>query len=96
MLRELKIQNFAIIENSELSFAPGMTVLTGETGAGKTIIIDALLLLLGTRANIEMIRYGETKAVIEGVFDAPSEKLSAMLTRMDIPQLVLAGHSCSA
>jgi DNA repair protein RecN (Recombination protein N) len=86
MLRELKIQNFAIIENSELSFAPGMTVLTGETGAGKTIIIDALLLLLGTRANIEMIRYGETKAVIEGVFDAPSEKLSAMLTRMDIPQ----------
>jgi len=86
MLRELKIQNFAIIENSELSFAPGMTVLTGETGAGKTIIIDALLLLLGTRANSEMIRYGETKAVIEGVFDAPSEKLLAMLTRMDIPQ----------
>jgi len=86
MLRELKIQNFAIIENSELSFAPGMTVLTGETGAGKTIIIDALLLLLGTRANSEMIRYGETKAVIEGVFDAPSEKLSAMLARMDIPQ----------
>lgn len=86
MLRELKIQNFAIIENSELSFAPGMTVLTGETGAGKTIIIDALSLLLGTRANIDMIRYGETKAVIEGVFDAPSEKLSAVLARLDIPQ----------
>jgi DNA repair protein RecN (Recombination protein N) len=86
MLRELKIQNFAIIENSELSFASGMTVLTGETGAGKTIIIDALSLLLGTRANIDMIRYGETKAVIEGVFDAPSEKLSAVLAQMDIPK----------
>jgi DNA repair protein RecN (Recombination protein N) len=86
MLRELKIQNFAIIENSELSFAAGMTVLTGETGAGKTIIIDALTLLLGTRANLEMIRYGESKAVIEGVFDAPSDKLNAALARMDIPQ----------
>ncbi len=89
MLRELKIQNFAIIENSELSFAPGMTVLTGETGAGKTIIIDALSLLLGTRANIDMIRYGETKAVIEGVFDAPSEKLLAVLAQMDIPKEAL-------
>ncbi len=86
MLKELKIQNFAIIENSELVFTPGMTVLTGETGAGKTIIIDAISLLLGTRANLEMIRHGQTKAIIEGIFDAPSGRLVEVLATYDIPQ----------
>ena len=86
MLRELSIKNVAIIENSELSFSSGMTVLTGETGAGKTIIIDALSLLLGSRASVDMIRYGEDKAIVEGVFDQLSDKLLQVLDTYEIPK----------
>jgi DNA repair protein RecN (Recombination protein N) len=85
MLRELTIKNVAIIENSELSFSSGMTVLTGETGAGKTIIIDALSLLLGSRASVDLIRYGEDKAIVEGVFDELSDKLLQLLDTYEIP-----------
>lgn len=86
MLRELTIKNVAIIENSELSFSSGMTVLTGETGAGKTIIIDALSLLLGSRASTDLIRYGEDKAIVEGVFDELSDKLLSLLEAYTIPK----------
>ncbi|MBC7224982.1 MAG: AAA family ATPase, partial [Anaerolineae bacterium] len=58
MLSELVIQNFAIIDNLHLKFAPDLNVLTGETGAGKSIIIDAVSLLLGARASQEVIRAG--------------------------------------
>lgn len=68
MLLELSIQNFAIIDTLHLSFAPGLNVLTGETGAGKSIVIDAMGLLLGERAQSEFIRTGTDKAVVEGVF----------------------------
>jgi len=71
VLRELQISDFALIDSLQLSFYSGFSVLTGETGAGKSIIIDALSLLLGARASIEMIRTGCEKAVIEGVFEAP-------------------------
>lgn len=84
MLKELRIQNFAIIDNQELRFSSGMTVLTGETGAGKTIIIDAISLLIGTRANLDMIRHGESKAVIEGVFGPISQRLQASLEALGI------------
>lgn len=84
MLKELRIQNFAIIDNQELRFSSGMTVLTGETGAGKTIIIDAISLLIGTRANLDMIRHGESKAVIEGVFGPISARLHASLQTLGI------------
>ncbi len=84
MLKELRIQNFAIIDNQELRFSSGMTVLTGETGAGKTIIIDAISLLIGTRANLDMIRHGESKAVIEGVFGPISPRLKASLRELNI------------
>lgn len=84
MLKELRIQNFAIIDNQELRFSSGMTVLTGETGAGKTIVIDAISLLIGTRANLDMIRHGESKAVIEGVFGPISERLRHSLHELNI------------
>lgn len=68
MLVELSIKNFAIIEELSLSFTSGLTVLTGETGAGKSIIIDAINLLAGGRGSSEFVRHGENKAEIEGMF----------------------------
>jgi len=68
LLKELQISDFALIDRVQLSFNPGLNVLTGETGAGKSIIIDALSLLLGARASVEMIRTGCERAVIEGAF----------------------------
>ncbi|OMP67719.1 DNA repair protein RecN [Domibacillus epiphyticus] len=68
MLQELSIRHFAIIDSLELSFDKGLTVLTGETGAGKSIIIDALQLLTGGRGSGEFVRHGEKKAEIEGMF----------------------------
>ncbi len=68
MLLEISIKNFAIIEEVSLTFDTGMTVLTGETGAGKSIIIDAMNLMLGARATTDVIRHGSPKAEIEGLF----------------------------
>ncbi|MGG0740108.1 DNA repair protein RecN [Niallia taxi] len=68
MLNELSIKNFAIIESLAVSFRKGLTVLTGETGAGKSIIIDAINLLVGGRGSAEFVRHGEEKAEIEGLF----------------------------
>ncbi len=69
MLRTLSIRNFAIIDRLELEFGAGFNVLTGETGAGKSIIMDALSLLLGGRAGAEMIRTGADRALLDAVFD---------------------------
>ena len=71
MLRELTIHNLAVIENVSVSFHDGFHVLTGETGAGKSIVIDALTLAAGGRGSAEMIRHGCDKADIEAVFDLP-------------------------
>ena len=68
MLLEISIKNFAIIEAISLNFEKGMTVLTGETGAGKSIIIDAMNMMLGARATTDVIRHGVPKAEIEGLF----------------------------
>lgn len=68
MLLKISIKNFAIIEEISLNFETGMTVLTGETGAGKSIIIDAMNMMLGARASVEVIRHGANKAEIEGFF----------------------------
>ncbi|HHT7803324.1 TPA: DNA repair protein RecN [Streptococcus suis] len=68
MLLEVSIKNFAIIEQVSLNFEKGMTILSGETGAGKSIIIDAMNLMLGARATTDVIRHGAAKAEIEGLF----------------------------
>jgi DNA repair protein RecN (Recombination protein N) len=73
MLEELRIQNFAIIDNLELGFASGFNVITGETGAGKSIIIDALELLLGGKADGGSIRAGAEKAIVEATFALKTE-----------------------
>lgn len=72
MLAELTIKNFAIIEELTVSFEKGLTVLTGETGAGKSIMIDAVSLLVGGRGSSEFVRYGEKKAELEGLFLVPA------------------------
>ena len=74
MLLEISIKNFAIIESISLNFEQGMTVLTGETGAGKSIIIDAMNMMLGARATTEVIRQGAPKAEIEGLFSIESNR----------------------
>ena len=85
MLSRLQIQNLAIIENVDVSFRDGFTVLTGESGAGKSLIIDSLSLLLGARASSELIRQGEEKASIKGTFRVSSKRLSALLSTLEIP-----------
>ena len=76
MLAELAIQDFAIIDQLHLRFEPGFNVLTGETGAGKSIIIDAVGLLLGGRGGVDLVRSGADRAVIEGVFALDDETQS--------------------
>jgi DNA repair protein RecN (Recombination protein N) len=69
MLSELRIRNFALIDQLTVQLAPGLNVLTGETGAGKSIIVGALSLLLGERASSEVVRAGSDRALVEGVFE---------------------------
>jgi len=73
MLSELAIKNFAIIDDLKISFSRGLSVLTGETGAGKSIIIEAVNLLLGGRASADLVRTGEKSAQLEAFFDIPLE-----------------------
>ena len=79
MLLEISIKNFAIIEAISLNFEKGMTVLTGETGAGKSIIIDAMNMMLGARATTDVIRHGATKAEIEGLFSVENSHALQMI-----------------
>lgn len=74
MLKELKIENLAIIEKVNLELEEGLIVLTGETGAGKSIILNGINLLIGEKANVEMIRDGEDTLVAEGIFKIDDEK----------------------
>ncbi len=83
MLCEIRIQNFAIIDRLEVHFNAGFNVITGETGAGKSIIIDAVDLLLGGRADVDFIRAGNDRAVIEGVFKLSPELASEIKSMLD-------------
>ncbi|MCE5097441.1 DNA repair protein RecN [Staphylococcus devriesei] len=74
MLQTLSIKQFAIIDELEIHFSDGLTVLSGETGSGKSIIIDAIGQLIGVRASSDYVRHGEKKAVIEGIFDIDNSK----------------------
>src|SRR6266496_82924 len=76
MLRFLRIQHLAVIDSIDVEFDPGFNVLTGETGAGKSILVEAVGLLLGARASTDLVRTGETYASIEAIFeDAHGHKL---------------------
>ncbi len=81
MLRFLRVRNFALIDQLELHFEDGFNLLSGETGAGKSIIVDALGLLAGSKASAEMVRTGESRAIIEAVFEAD---LKAELGRLGL------------
>ena len=84
MLSKIQVKNLAILEDVEVNFHHNMTVLTGQTGAGKSLIIDAIGLLLGSRADTDMIRYGEKEAVVTGVFSEVSLEVKEILTNYGI------------
>src|SRR4051812_27602949 len=84
MLQALRITNFAVIEEVEVGFGAGLTVLTGETGAGKSILIDALGLLLGGRADPDMVRAGCEEAAVEGLFSG-TPILRGRLVELGLP-----------
>src|SRR5262252_5821619 len=75
MLRFLRITHLAVIDTAEVEFGPGLNVLTGETGAGKSILVEAVGLLLGGRASADMVRTGEEVATIEAIFETNGEEL---------------------
>lgn len=85
MLRELRVQDFALVEGLELEFEPGFTVLTGETGAGKSILIDAVEAVLGGKTAPEMVRSGADHALLEGVFAVePGAPVAAYLEELGV------------
>lgn len=84
MLESLTVKNFAIIDNISIDFKEGFTAITGETGAGKSLLIDAIGLLLGDRASTSMVRNGCTKAIIEGVFTNIGTKTLEILEELGL------------
>jgi DNA repair protein RecN (Recombination protein N) len=89
MLRFLRIRNLAVIESVEVEFEPGFNVLTGETGAGKSIVVEAVGLLLGARASSDLVRTGESQATIEAIFEDGDSALSThreLVIRREITQ----------
>ena len=93
MLLELRVENYAVIDNVAVGFGPGLNLLTGETGAGKSILIDALALLLGDKASADAVRHGTEKAIVAAVFETESKALGAVLQEngldADEAQLIL-------
>src|SRR5262245_14847121 len=87
MLRFLRIRNLAVIESVDVEFEPRFNVLTGETGAGKSIVVEAVGLLLGARASSDLVRTGETQATIEAIFEErrkPGAEPYELIIRRDI------------
>ncbi|MBO7681570.1 MAG: AAA family ATPase, partial [Clostridia bacterium] len=85
MLSELNIQNIAVIESADIGFGPGLNVLSGETGAGKSIIVDALSAVLGERTSRELIRTGADSAQVSAVFTDISPDVEDLLAGLDLP-----------
>ncbi len=85
MLLTIHVKNFALIDEAELSLGPGVQILTGETGAGKSILIDAVTAALGGKAPKDMIRKGADSAFVELIFDVTGPQKQAVLQEMDIP-----------
>ncbi|MBE6807142.1 MAG: DNA repair protein RecN [Ruminococcaceae bacterium] len=85
MLQSLHIENVAVIEKTDISFGPGLTTLTGETGAGKSIVIDAINALLGERITRDVVRTGADKAYIAGVFEDLPASVVSLLNELELP-----------
>lgn len=79
LLLELRVENYAVIDSLAIEFSSGLNLLTGETGAGKSILIDALALLLGDKASADVVRHGAEKAIVSGVFEADESALKPLL-----------------
>lgn len=90
MLLELIVENYAVVEQARIRFGAGLTVLTGETGSGKSIVVDSLSLLFGSRASAEMIRSGESKARVSGIFAINMDP--ALQTAFDEAGITLEDH----
>lgn len=86
MLSELHIENLAVIDGAQMFFSPGLNVITGETGAGKTILAHAISLLLGVRADSSLIRPGASEATVEAVFRIPAGCFADLEGEIDIPE----------
>ena len=85
MLKTLHIKDYALLERVDVEFGSGLNIITGETGAGKTILIDALSLLLGERASIEVVRKGTNKSIVEGIFNVKgNKKVESLLKENEI------------
>ena len=82
MLSRIQIEHFAIIESEEISFGQGFTAITGETGAGKSILLDAMGLILGGRASADMVRRGEIKATVTASFQTTDDNRSVIAERL--------------
>jgi DNA repair protein RecN (Recombination protein N) len=93
MLKALLVKDYALIESINIEFGKGLNIITGETGAGKSILVDAMGLLLGERASTEVIRKGASKSYVEGIFDiSNNKKIDVLLKENDIepqPELIL-------
>ena len=93
MIKSLLIQDYALIEKIEVEFKSGLNIITGETGAGKSILIDAMSLLLGERASSEVIRKGAEKSIVEGIFEVEkNKKVKAFLNENELeeqPELII-------
>lgn len=97
MLLELRIKNFALIDNVEMSFSKGFNVLTGETGTGKSILIDSINFILGDKQSKDIIRIGQDFAYVEGIFDNPSKTLLRLLSEngVDKDELIIISREIS-
>ncbi|HEY1040497.1 MAG TPA: AAA family ATPase, partial [Bacteroidia bacterium] len=84
MLKQLSIKNYALIEESVINFPKGLTVITGETGAGKSILLGALGLVLGNRAEADVLSDKSKKCIVEGTFDISNYHLEDFFTANDI------------
>ncbi|MCB0432672.1 MAG: AAA family ATPase, partial [Mangrovimonas sp.] len=92
MLTSLSIKNYALIDNLQVDFNSGLTIITGETGAGKSILLGALSLVLGKRADLSSVKNTSEKCVVEAVFDIASHNLKSVFQENDLdyePQTII-------
>ena len=87
MLSSLHVKNLALIQEAEVEFGPGLNIITGETGAGKSILIGSINLALGKKLSRDMIREGENSALVELVFDTENPRVEEILREMEIESL---------